>query len=722
MAVFEVISPKGKKIKIEGEQFPTEKELDEIFRKADTPAQSSKRLEGGISKSIDLTPSGIFKSSLSAIETPPTLILNAIANAVYDDKDYEMMEKISGIKYGKKTINPAKVYSEIRESKNNPVTDTVVDLLVYSALPVGKGKLVQKIGVNAAEGGLVSLLESLASKGVKPSANLKDAGFGAAVGGALPGVERAFGIAARAGGNVAQRWSGMPKKFIDRAIKPNSKALDIDRRETSNILSRISSDLRNNYEDIEKKYDKKVVKAIRNLSTDRAVKARDLKKSLDEIYGFYAASGKDAGDLYKYLGNMIDEVNKPVINPKLIGREKEIVETFKIPLEAKQKNLKKKDFINNVFRDKKEIYLNNKYNNQDVNFSKNSLKKMYVTTIDNLTGASAENQLSKDALDKLYDDTKTIALNASELYPQALPIIKHRDFKRNNEKIERYGLPVEIDGDLYNVMLTTKGPNDKGFDILYDIKSKKKTAGSNSIVAVAPIHYRQSNTSIADLIDFVKSNIKKYETDAIPAKNLYGMLKNVSAMGGENSNKFQGDIEKQILDRVYESWINKLSGLSPELKEASESFSNIRNFQKNEEIRKLLKPKKSESQESAFDVLRKYNNSKMGKSEARNLQDLDNLMKKEGYRGFIDDVEDINAVESLNAAVKDNILGKAARESLFIPSLRSIREFNRVVDPLKNSRAAKNFSAFRENTNVISPLWALSERLRQIREQNEKYY
>ena len=220
----------------------------------------------------------------------------------------------------------------------------------------------------------------------------------------------------------------------------------------------------------------------------------------------------------------------------------------------------------------------------------------------------------------------------------------------------------------------------------------------------------------------MKSNVEKYNLETVPAKNLYGMLKNVSAMGGENSNKFQGDIEKQILDRVYESWINKLSGLSPELKEASESFSNIRNFQKNEEIRKLLKPKKSESQESAFDVLRKYNNSKMGKSEARNLQDLDNLMKKEGYRGFIDDVEDINAVESLNAAVKDNILGKAARESLFIPSLRSIREFNRVVDPLKNSRAAKNFSAFRENTNVISPLWALSERLRQIREQNEKYY
>ena len=35
MARFEVISPDGKKIEIEGEQFPTEKELDEIFKSFD---------------------------------------------------------------------------------------------------------------------------------------------------------------------------------------------------------------------------------------------------------------------------------------------------------------------------------------------------------------------------------------------------------------------------------------------------------------------------------------------------------------------------------------------------------------------------------------------------------------------------------------------------------------------------------------------------------------
>ena len=105
MAKFEVISPNGKKIEIEGEQFPTEKELDEIFKSFDNSdsVKSPKRLEGGISKSIDLTPSGIFKSSISALETPANLISNAVGNALYDDKDYEMMEKISGKKQGKKT-------------------------------------------------------------------------------------------------------------------------------------------------------------------------------------------------------------------------------------------------------------------------------------------------------------------------------------------------------------------------------------------------------------------------------------------------------------------------------------------------------------------------------------------------------------------------------------------------------------------------------------------
>lgn len=80
-------------------------------------------------------------------------------------------------------------------------------------------------------------------------------------------------------------------------------------------------------------------------------------------------------------------------------------------------------------------------------------------------------------------------------------------------------------------MLTTKGPNKQGFDILYDMKNKRKlpTVSIGIPENRWPIHSQQLTTSIADLSDFVKSNVEKYETDAIPAKSIYESLKNVTS-------------------------------------------------------------------------------------------------------------------------------------------------------------------------------------------------
>lgn len=238
MAKFEVISPDGKKIEIEGEQFPTEKELDEIFKSFDNSdsVKSPKRLEGGISKSIDLTPSGIFKSSISALETPANLISNAVGNALYDDKDYEMMEKISGKKQGKKTLNPVNVYSEIRENKNNPVTDTAIDIAGYALLPQGKvtagAKWLTKLGAlakaGAIQGAPVALIESLKEKGLNPVENIKDTATGTAIGaGANPVVSGIVSKTAKAINNdttknavssLVEILTSVPKKYTKLAL------------------------------------------------------------------------------------------------------------------------------------------------------------------------------------------------------------------------------------------------------------------------------------------------------------------------------------------------------------------------------------------------------------------------------------------------------------------------------------------------------------------------
>lgn len=238
MAKFEVISPDGKKIEIEGEQFPTEKELDEIFKSFDNSdsVKSPKRLEGGISKSIDLTPSGIFKSSISALETPANLISNAVGNALYDDKDYEMMEKISGKKQGKKTLNPVNVYSEIRENKNNPVTDTAIDIAGYALLPQGKvtagAKWLTKLGAlaktGAIQGAPVALIESLKEKGLNPVENIKDTATGTAIGaGANPVVSGIVSKTAKVINNdttknaissLVEILTSVPKKYTKLAL------------------------------------------------------------------------------------------------------------------------------------------------------------------------------------------------------------------------------------------------------------------------------------------------------------------------------------------------------------------------------------------------------------------------------------------------------------------------------------------------------------------------
>lgn len=449
MAKFEVISPDGKKIEIEGEQFPTEKELDEIFKSFDNSdsVKSPKRLEGGISKSIDLTPSGIFKSSISALETPANLISNAVGNALYDDKDYEMMEKISGKKQGKKTLNPVNVYSEIRENKNNPVTDTAVDLLGYSALPQGKvtagAKWLTKLGAlakaGAIQGAPVALIESLKEKGLNPVENIKDTATGTAIGaGANPVVSGIVSKTAKAINNdttknavsslveiltsVPKKYTKLaldnemagtsifkdPKKFdadsayipIERKLKEAKAALPDEkyyRSEYQKLGSKAERALNNQFlsdEEIARRQYDAGQKILKGYETAKAEAEERIQKALNSL----PEKAIDKAQLMKDLNDIINSFKRGgTVNIPAIRAKKDINELYDIlGLSEKNSNLNPRNLLD-LHNVKEDIYDRTIYDNE-AGTSVNEVRKALAGRINKtLRDVSPEYAKANDA-------------------------------------------------------------------------------------------------------------------------------------------------------------------------------------------------------------------------------------------------------------------------------------------------------------------------------------
>lgn len=206
-----------------------------------------------------------------------------------------------------------------------------------------------------------------------------------------------------------------------------------------------------------------------------------------------------------------------------------------------------------------------------------------------------------------------------------------------------------------------------------------------------------------DLVDDITETFNKYQGDVVnPARNMTGTLENdlvdlviksadeADTVSPVDLNKLKQQVghmtnwsdavannyQNPILEQVYGKWGNRLNELSPELAQANARYAQLRNFQKNEGLKRILKP--GDTVDTASSALRNYNNTVTKGNTSRNIQDLENLFVKEGKQSFLNDIDDVNAaMDLLNArGTGDSWLANLATQATR-PALKTVRAINR---------------------------------------------
>lgn len=135
-----------------------------------------------------------------------------------------------------------------------------------------------------------------------------------------------------------------------------------------------------------------------------------------------------------------------------------------------------------------------------------------------------------------------------------------------------------------------------------------------------------------------------------------------------------------ILEQIYGKFNSRLDKISPELKEANRIYEGVRNFQKNEGLRRILRP--GDNIDTASSALRNYNSTVTKGNTGRNIQELENLLTTEGYKPFLNDIDDVNAaMDLLNARSTGDSWLANLTTNLTRPVLKGVRYANRVGLP-----------------------------------------
>lgn len=262
-------------------------------------------------KGIDLTPRGIGNAIGNALAAPITAKReNVPLKDAFD-------------------INAQRTEDFNNEHK---LGNAVADFALYAQLPVLKGaqgaSALAKTGnflANAGiQGGLPGLLE-----GAKEGNALEGAGAGAGIAAgvqSLPIVGKIakpiMQVVPTTGNLLARTFGRIQPETLERAVQPDSKALDLTREQAQNLLMDTTERIQNTYKDLLSKRGKTVGEAIKALPADKGVTRQDLKTVLEDIYSDFSASGNqnlnvarnEAGALYKYANNLIDKSKNDIVS------------------------------------------------------------------------------------------------------------------------------------------------------------------------------------------------------------------------------------------------------------------------------------------------------------------------------------------------------------------------------------------------------------------------
>lgn len=247
------------------------------------------------SKGLDITPRAIGEK-----------IGNALSSAIVAKRD--------NIPYNEAYQQGLDKIQAMNETPVNKIGNAIGDMALYSALPMLEGGGALNFAGNALiQGGIPGAVE-----GLKEGNPLGGAGVGTTIAGginALPVVGKLAGnIGKWSATKAAKNFGGLSPETLEQLVKPNSKALDLDKDAAQSLLMNTTERVQNDYKNLLDNAGQAVNEATLRLPENMGVPASSLKDSLNDIYALRSVSGQRdlnpafdvAGDIYDNLINKID--------------------------------------------------------------------------------------------------------------------------------------------------------------------------------------------------------------------------------------------------------------------------------------------------------------------------------------------------------------------------------------------------------------------------------
>lgn len=661
MPIYEIEAPNGQVLEIEGDKLPTEQELKDIFAKVNASSSSNITKNKNIvqgdsipsSKQLDLTPSGLVNNTSHAIASA----LTAPIGMIKDKQGF------------KQAYNKGLEQLEDFEKKNKGAlgkfNDFVLDTAIYSQLPILKGGGIVKGIANAAiQGGIPAALET-----VKKGGNaIQGASIGTALAGTLQGLPRVGKVASSIWGSQKSPLSiitGLKDNTLKRAIDPDSVALDLSENAAAQLLGDVTQQVRNAYQQILEKRGQAVAQAAKNLSKDKNVNAYDLYDDLKNVFNDKQISQNtllnetknESKGLYKQIEDLIEKARTPQEKIDKIN----FANAYGDMLEGKLNPHKEVTILSNT----PQIWQNVGVPNQAITTSQKVLKKM-----GNLSNVYNKNHnLSDETLKNLPEllyNPKYIL--KSDTQPGRYVGVLD-DFDSQGRQI----LGILSPNGKVNFVPSAYGRNN--FDSFLNNQAQKGNLLYNKGATPTPtigVGQVAPNNSIAQLP----------QKNKVAAPELFQLLRNVSAKSDWKAPN--DDLREQAIQRLYGAYTNRLSNLSPELKQANKAFSDLKNFEMNDGVKQVLRGDLG-SQDvvtSAISALKNYDNSILKSKVGKNIQDLEKILVNEGYEPFLNKIDDVNAAQDILDSIKTgfNFLGaNDLRKALTATGLKVGREFNRTM-------------------------------------------
>lgn len=291
------------------------------------------------------------------------------------------------------------------------------------------------------------------------------------------------------------------------------------------------------------------------------------------------------------------------------------------------------------------------------------------------------------ALDLTANEAENLLMNTTERIRNAYNNLLNKRGQVVNDAVENlrgneYRIPVQdLQQDISSIF------DQYGGDLINPARNMTGKLEKNLNELIASGSKETPLQGISGATDITQSTISPIDLEK--AKQQIGNMTNWDDITARN-------YQNPILEQIYGKYNNRLSQLSPELKLANEEFANLRNFQKNEGLRSILKS--GDSIDSASKTLKNYNSTVTKGNTGRNIRDLENTLVNEGYAPFLNDIDDINAtMDLLNSRTTGrNFLGATdlAKSLLINPTLRGIRGANRAGIPALLERTGKTLDPY----------------------------